>query len=291
MKNIFILLVLFECTVFSYAQADDVFPLYGAKWTETRGYDEAPKYFYCYETIGDTIIDGIKRSKLYMASAKGEGNPYLIGFFDIREKQVFFRHVPEVSMFCISANTDMLLYDFGLEKGESVSSCLYRKEVSDIDTVKLGKTDRRRYSFGGSSYWIEGMGSTNLLFDPIEVDIPISDHYHINLVNFSLNGEVLYYNPDYPEWANGNPQSVAELPSYSPVCIYTDPVSGTFRIVSSGLMNRISVYDTQGRLYKETDGGGKTDYSIDSKGFSAGVYLVKVQMQNGTEETAKVVIR
>ncbi|OAV71884.1 hypothetical protein Barb4_00325 [Bacteroidales bacterium Barb4] len=50
-------------------------------------------------------------------------------------------------------------------------------------------------------------------------------------------------------------------------------------------------YDTQGRLCKETDCGGETAYSIDSKGLSASVYLVKVQMKGGTEETVKMIVR
>ncbi|OAV72874.1 hypothetical protein Barb6_00743 [Bacteroidales bacterium Barb6] len=294
MKNIFILLVLFGCTVFSYAQ-NDVFPLYGAKWTEVHS-SEYEEYFYCYETIGDTIIDGIKRNKLYKTFIDGE-LASIIGYFDIRDKQVIFRGNSERGVnFCIPANTDILLYDFGLETGDPVSYCNqvgnYPSVISTIDTVKLGKTDRRRFRIAYESnigpYWIEGMGSTWRLFEPIEYT---TTGFNIRLVNFSLNGEVLYYNPDYPEWANGNPQSVAELPSYSPVRIYTDPVSGTFRIVSSGLMNRISVYDTQGRLCKETDCGGEADYSINSKGLPAGVYLVKVQMQNGKEETAKMIIK
>ncbi|OAV75967.1 hypothetical protein Barb7_00384 [Bacteroidales bacterium Barb7] len=73
----------------------DVFPLSGAKWTEVRRtehFDDYVEFYYCYETIGDTVIDGIKRSKIYETSVDGVGYLYLVGFIDIREKQVIFRY-------------------------------------------------------------------------------------------------------------------------------------------------------------------------------------------------------
>ncbi|OAV75108.1 hypothetical protein Barb7_01309 [Bacteroidales bacterium Barb7] len=313
MKKLLILSVFIGYAIFSYAQ-EDVFPLSGAKWTEVFVFDgddgEIPviKSYYCYETIGDTVIDGIKRSKLYQTSVDGKDIPVLVGCIDVRDRQVFFRsalgernRLGELSLSCNSDSTDLLLYDFGLEKGDSVSFCSYYgsnpEEVWRIDTIKLGKTDRRRYFFDSNPYdfpwntnfWIEGMGSVRRLFEPIAESPPT--YGYIQFVNFSVNGEVLYCSTYYPEWADGYPQSVAGLPALSPVRVYTDPVSGVFRVVSGEAISRISVYDSQGRLYKEKACGGEADYSINGKGLSAGVYIVKVRVQDGREETVKTVVK
>ncbi|OAV75442.1 hypothetical protein Barb7_00945 [Bacteroidales bacterium Barb7] len=292
MKKLFILLVLFGCTVFSYAQADDVFPLYGAKWTEASGYADGTIY-YSYETIGDTIINGIKWSNIYKSSIKGSDKEYqnLIGFIRTEGMKVIGMDNIHYNYDYNNYYNEYVLYDFGLGKGDTLRHFDYSETVVNVDTIKLlNNVERKLYLFHGTSQEvIEGVGSTKGLYGPLVHETTgMSSKI---LISFCLNGELLYLDSGHPEWANGNPQSVAELPSYSPVRVYTDPVSGTFRIVSSGLMNRISVYDTQGRLCKETDCGGEADYSINSKGLPAGVYLVKVQMQNGKEEKAKVVIR
>ncbi|OAV74771.1 hypothetical protein Barb7_01682 [Bacteroidales bacterium Barb7] len=286
MKKLLLLLVFTGCTVFSYAQEENIFPLSGAKWTEVETYSYNDKAFYfCYETIGDTIIDGIKHGKIYQTTVDGK-YPYLIGTIRIEGKKVI----------CETGDEDYVLYDFGLGKGDTLCHFSsypfdYSETILDVDTIKLlNNVERKLYRFDGRSREvIEGVGSTKGLFAPMVYDS--DDTNYKTFISFSLNGEVLYLNPEYPEWANGKPDSVAELPALSPVHIYTDPISGTFRVISGEPISRISVYNTQGRLFKETSCGGELEYVIDSKGLSAGIYIVKVRMQNGTEETVKAAIK
>ncbi len=70
--------------------------------------------------------------------------------------------------------------------------------------------------------------------------------------------------------------------------IYPNPNSGTFTI-SGSLLQKITITDTTGKLIKQLNGGLRSSLEVD--GLSAGLYLVRAQMADGSVENAKVVVQ
>jgi hypothetical protein len=122
-KLLLILLLLFLSAKTSFAQ--EVFPLSGAKWTEAITYDEGKTYnYFSYVLQGDTIEDGILRSKLYYIPDINRKDSVLMGFIHIQENKVFFKTIfneddPYASLLpifglCFEEYPVSLLYDFSL---------------------------------------------------------------------------------------------------------------------------------------------------------------------------------
>ena len=125
-----LLLLLITAGLQTALRAQEVFPTSNAKWTEVEISGEAPLLSYRYYTYyieGDTIINEIKRAKVYHCEFDNLENTKLIGFIHSDQKKVWFRLIDDYTFFtCIGSETDYLLYDFGLEKGDFVAWCEYK---------------------------------------------------------------------------------------------------------------------------------------------------------------------
>ncbi|GHT25394.1 hypothetical protein AGMMS4957_20140 [Bacteroidia bacterium] len=189
-----------------------VFPLDNATWTEKVRLANGSEKYISYSLRGDTVFDGLRRSKLYCCPNIEQDYSELIGFIHEEKGKVYFRHQKGLGwssdylMLCKNDDTDMLLYDFTLEKDAMYPGCFTIDGdafLFDTDTVFLGNTKRRRFRFyidspipfpiGFYSY-IEGMGSPKSLFGPIETIDFLTDTWK-RLISFSQNGEVLWPSP------------------------------------------------------------------------------------------------
>jgi hypothetical protein len=72
--------------------------------------------------------------------------------------------------------------------------------------------------------------------------------------------------------------------------LYPNPVKGNNCTVNtdSGI-EKIVIYTLSGAKIKELKGNNATQQTIDVEGFSAGVYLVQIKLDNGKENTAKLI--
>ncbi|MBA2408092.1 MAG: T9SS type A sorting domain-containing protein [Chitinophagales bacterium] len=205
------------------------FPDTLASWSEAGGgCDEPGNPTWCsydgfhFELAHDTIIDskvytllGYQQSYSYDAIFNGsfwdyfEGN-YLLFFPGnivgaIREdssKKVWFRALynsftvggfPTMQTF--PQDTDILIYDFNLQVGDTVDWKAYSQVVEAIDSIQLLNTDWRKiYQFDWGDFWIEGIGSNLGLFGAYNGP-PFEGGYE--LLCFKKDSILLYENLGY----------------------------------------------------------------------------------------------
>lgn len=167
----------------------------------------------------DTIINSIAYKKLYMFydSVFIKSKATVIG--GIREdesKKVYYKgkkiHPLKPSTSIITNNgghegDEVLLYDFGVKIGDilKIDNLTMPDEnltVASIDTVLIGNTYRKEFSFKHGNYpypgvkWIESIGSIRgLLFT--SGSTPTNGLYN-DLICFKYNNEPLYFNNSYP---------------------------------------------------------------------------------------------
>ena len=129
---------------------------------------------------GDTLIKNMKYSKLYEVNGT---NIELLNFIGgIREdssKKVYF--VGDLlfdNYVCSDEHIDsieILLYDFGLNVGDSIKNKNFecaKEIIYEIDSVYYAEKYRKRLTIQrnnmtNDNYWIEGVGSTKGLFYPL----------------------------------------------------------------------------------------------------------------------------
>lgn len=214
MKTKIFILILWAITLSTYSQAES--SSRNSQWKYYFQQETAKSYFYFY-TEGDTIIDNISRAKLYVASDNSSKGSYLAGFLHTAEKKGYFRYQEEENYSLIDGfyglnleyETDYLIYDFSLEKGDEFKLHLPEQEIkfyiSDVDSIETNSIKRKRYTIRNSpeseqilTYWIEGVGSTDGLFYQ-ELEHWITCECFKLFVCCSEDGETLYLNPEFNE--------------------------------------------------------------------------------------------
>ncbi|MDR0834161.1 MAG: T9SS type A sorting domain-containing protein [Candidatus Symbiothrix sp.] len=310
-KIIFITLFFLFANYNVYSQ--DVFPLENAKWKELLHLDSdsddplPPDKYISYSLQGDTIIDVVKRSKLYYSPDIEYDDSVLIGFIHIDAEKVFFRANTEIELSEYNLmlkdktpNKDLLLYDFSLDEKDLLS---YKYSgfggtytLSEIDLVSLGEKERRQFVFSLDRqpavkiYWIEGLGSTHSLFDPI-IKIP-TEGWRSSLICFSQNDEVLWLSPNWidchtsklPQW-NG----FDKIEGFEGGSIYY--VAESRLIVSSLPMQQIQIYNLNGILLQNIPLNGELHYSLSNHSLISGIYTATIRLQTGVVKTEKIIVK
>lgn len=170
-----------------------------------------------YSMHGDTVINSILYKKIYggldINKIKGaiREEDKRIYYLDFTDRSGYLSLVKPLSpdiKECVShqkANSEgeFLLYDFNNKKiGDMLFNSRYGTTITNIDSILVGQTYRKRYEYGswqyGKDYAIEGIGSVKTgLFDAIS-DIPLCGGiFGWEFVCFSQNNESIYQNPDY----------------------------------------------------------------------------------------------
>ena len=294
---------------FYYNVLGQVFPLENANWTELLifeyelldGASQPENQYISYSIQGDTIVDDVKRSKLYYSSNVAPNNSILIGFIHTDEGKVYFRQKEDIDLFsiylmlCKTEVQDILLYDFTLAINDPLKTpCDTESDLflSEIDFIPLGNAERKRYHFirdnipSWKKEWVEGMGSTLNLFDPIE--IIMADGYYKKLICFSMNNEVLWLSPDFSDCSphTGKPEPIKT----ASINIYPNPMNDALLITSSIPLQRIQIYNTNGGLLQDYDANVEFQYFLKKQTLSDGTYVVKITLQNGDIKVEKIII-
>jgi len=222
MKKSTLFLFLASLSILSYSQKYVPFPTENAEWN--IAYSTGPNYPYGittsllqYSLRGDTIINEIGYNKICLNIGTRELPVYrLVGFLREMNKQIFYigsgyinaaywinpqkmKWIKECSSAQLN-NNELMLYDFNVKEGESVQWGYNGDIIDKIDSVLIGQSYRKRYSFKNSNNLvIEGIGSVvKGLFDKAT---PITTCGGSNMdsehICFSKNGETVYHNPAF----------------------------------------------------------------------------------------------
>lgn len=89
------------------------------------------------------------------------------------------------------------------------------------------------------------------------------------------------------------PNSVAENENNAAVSIYPNPTNADFTISLAGVhtIQQVKLYDVTGRLVKTVSGLNTQTFTMNTSELHSGVYFSRVQLNNKTEITKKVILK
>lgn len=252
-----------------------------------------------YQFIADTLVGEKNYQKLSYKSTSCN-NFIFVGTALIRSegRNKIYALTPDCRLdlpFC-SAKREVLLYDFSLNKGDSIINYLQSKKIGNgdtstrkivsriinVDTVLIyGKLRKRlavNYSdsnrITGNDYWIEGIGSTRHPLSPLITETAICFEFSIRLSCFkgiSISGSNCL-------------SAVEDNFLVSKITLYPNPANDLLRVTfatNADILKKILITDVSGRLLKNITVQAD-ELTIDIKDLSAGFYFLRVQTENGT---------
>lgn len=206
----------------------------------------------------------------------------------------------EDKVFYVPPNsTEGLLYDFGLQAGDSVyvrnmfcGDLDVPLSVFNVDTVEYYGVSRKRWFLSQYGYvndvWLEGIGS---LFGPIHtaysycIACPVWD-----LLCYHESGELFYRMP-YAESCFEPTVSLDEKTNEK-ATITPNPVNRgqPFRIVLKKNAEQVSIFNASGVPVETFDVAGRDHLEIKTASYPAGLYLVKILSFGNRAGTYKVMV-
>ena len=181
-------------------------------------------------------------------------------------KKVFFYYA--------SANSECLLYDFGLTVGDSLGGGCFGFSpctiVTSIDSILVGSNYRKKFNLSSASYSIiEGIGSTSGLLEPL---CPFE--YSGTLICFTQNGQTLF--PDTTTSCEIITH-INEIKYLSAFTIFPNPfyTFTTLQVSIEFVNSEVIIYDTYGKIVKQQMIHDKT-VIINRNGLGNGIYFFKV---------------
>jgi len=170
-------------------------------------------------------------------------------------KKVWFRKLNDTSEFNIDAayyfpiDSDILLYDFNIEVGDSLSWTPYEQKLIQMDSIQLLDGNwRKEFVFNTGEAWIEGIGSTFGLFGSYESPPFEGGHF---LSCFRQNDSLLleslsFYSKDCDHVFTG----ISEVSSHQAINIAPNPTNDFITFDLSDFLNEkfsITIYNSSGQ--------------------------------------------
>lgn len=249
-----------------------------------------------YYTDGDTIAFG---------------NQYKIldGYHYISRKFLLREDVPEKKVYLNvtlpgGQNDEYLLYDFGLNEGDSIRmfnpvtpfpedlgyfkvDSIRMKPILDNQQGKFfyfSNTISNSEGFGYLPVWVEGVGSLSI------VTAPGGDPNYFGvgqLACFWKNSNLYFHdnqmNIDCNSFLKTNDAEKSKNHN-----IYPNPVRDELFIKPNQIIDEIKVIDTKGQLIFKSSGNLKNDFKIRTTHWPAGVYFIQIR-SNGTISNQKII--
>lgn len=262
------------------------------------------EYNYVYYLNGTEIIEDKEYVKMYKkgiveyswydpppVGCEGtDSYEYLQGLFRQEDRKIIMRE----------GNTDVMIYDFDLDVGDTLPSSpiLYEENiyVTAIDSIIVGESYRKVFTlsdgfWGTTGQMIEGIGATKGFLDGIPAYF-----YPEELVCFSLDGAIYYENPE--TWAPcdmfvGIEESALSSSSFE---IFPNPTSGLVTIKAENMkISEISIIvtDITGRNLKNEIWNSDQNTlvkSLDLSAYSPGMYFITLLGNNGEFISSKKIL-
>ena len=280
MKKISIVLTLLLVGLSTYSQEYFPMPDSGAIWNHNIVNSESTHYIssrFRLGTIGDTIINSKEYSKIYRLHEIDFDLSQATYVGAIREEN---KKVYAITTW--DDEPEVLLYDFGVEVGDIITSNAMNGymsipvEVLAIDTVELLDGTLRKRIDIGVDHWIEGIGSLSGLFTPITSLLTnytspyLKCFYHneapvyIDAYTSSLYCETCFCVIDTPSYEMDNALEVYPNPFLNELYIKTT-IQGNFEF---------KIYNSKGIVVKEDRKVSSNIINLEH--LPCGVYLIQI---------------
>lgn len=190
-------------------------------------------------------------------------------------------------------DSDIILYDFNLNAGDTVSWKPFSNIVSAVDSIQLLNGEwRRRITFNNyySDYWIEGIGSDLGLFGSYQLA-----HWYFNYCKlncFRIGNTLLYdtyslsINCDQPYLG------MDDLKPETDFSLFPNPAANSVNLFSNQKKDsEFSIINTLGQTMKEISlpaGSRRETFSLEN--IPSGIYFCVLRTEDGKIAQQKLVV-
>jgi len=288
--SIIILGVLFSFLTFG----QEYYPMVveGKQWnnlTEGFVYPGMPTPYstQTYKISGDTIVNNINCSKLYLSEEEYPVSWELKGY-------VWEDDSKKVWMTLEGWGTDCLMYDFSIQEQDSIMVGFDPEEnylrVDSISIVEINNEPRKKYWLSScmsnfyTETWIEGIGSDKGLMWSNSVSI-VGSEFHL-LCAHDPGDVLIYMNPTY-EVCYLNTVSIDETEEEF-ISLYPNPTKDYIQL--SGLNNHdfsFEISSNNGQVLKSGKSTSKSKIWVND--LPAGMYILKIDPLAGTPYYSKFI--
>jgi hypothetical protein len=261
-------------------------------WTESIGIcgftGSCDIYDFTRSISGDTVINGLSYQRVITSgthSVYDLDSQAIVLVEPYTGETEFIREEDQLLYwYRVHNDSEIILADFDLAVGDTAVSrlCQNNVTVDHIDTLYLGSEPRRRYWFqpgnDNHNFLIEGVGANGGLFtNPCS---EIGFEYGSSLHCFAQDGAMIVIDTAECEAATAVDNPV----SYKSLFVYPNPCYDELQVqLPDGLTGSLTleIFNSTGQLVNasmlQSDGEGK----VNMKGFSAGVYYVRIMSMEG----------
>jgi len=247
-------------------------------WTVVESINLGASGTSIYKFQGDTIIIGNNYKKLYFTSDSTMTTWYYCGAFREDSTKKVYRQ---------SSPYDILYYDFGLSKNDTVTvhGLFYNPlmVVDSVDTVTLITGEKRKaiYLHDSVNYcndeWIDGIGS---ILGILNVDASCAIDVYYNLNCFIENDTLKYHTSFYPT-CYYNTEGINENIINNIVTIYPNPTKDNLTIeTNSNTAQKLEITNLIGQTIYTSYINKKA--TINTSVFAKGVYVLKLSSDKET---------
>jgi hypothetical protein len=310
MRKLFVLITLIigtHASLFSQEYEYVPFPDSAAIWSEVfywphREWEEGEVTYERFALTGeDTVLNDKIYKKLYLfydTVFKIDVTECIGGIREDSLKRIYYAGKRIHSLKPLIDFDEVILYDFSLKVGDTIMvDSMYNVDgytvVESIDTVQIGNTLRKRFSFDYAiPQWIEGIGCrSGLLYAGRDyLSAGVSDDNR--LMCFFQNDTLVFHAEQFEDCFTLE-TSINQVGVESDLNIYPNPVFGDVLIFNwnSSNAHTIEIYSNIGDRIEKLDVEGKTSITFSTIGLTAGCYYYKATTLNGEYITGKFVVR
>ena len=277
--------------------------LYGASIVILKGSEFPPNPcgYYSFGIIGDTIINSITYHKIYVL---GDTTLNVVNskyYGAIREDSI--KKIHFIKYNC--NNEEIILYDFSKNVNDNfktkigyewceIPEGIHNETIKSVDTVLIDNEFRKKinlYTSYNDDNWIQGIGSLNDLFYPINTLRITTCICSWELVCFKQDDKVLYLNPQYNSCfpTVGINEIIKKNNSFS---IFPNPVSEISLIKwnETNQFTKLEIFDVLGRTIQKIRVVNVKSITINKNLFNEGIYFIILSDRKGNNYTGKFII-
>jgi hypothetical protein len=236
-------------------------------------------------TQGDTIINNHSYLKFYSETGS---------YYAIRQenKKIYAKYFDQ--------SQEFLLYDFNVNKGDTIHSAAQRGYisrlpiVSDVDSVQLYNGEyRKRFIVNGYDTWTEGIGSINGFDYPTREIATCNCNSSFELISFAREKVLSFYNTALCAYSNccqGLTDNVKDIQEQQKVFdIYPNPTKDviTVKFGSNIAKSNFELFDLQGKIVISVS-IDETNNTIHLNQLPNGIYFYKISADGKSLQTGKI---
>lgn len=253
-----------------------------------------------YYLNGDTLINGINYKKLYSC----DYSPSLYNLFylgGMREDSLnrIYVYVDSNNFTfnpIIQPNTEYLVYDFGLNVGDTIRLFNMQDSIlilQTVDSVFIGNRYRKRWQLvdefnSPKKVWIDGIGDITGLFFPLEHCFEETQM----LTCFEEYEGILWSNPGLQGidcFSVGIEENIQEI---NKVSVNPNPTSGKLNIELAEIPKEtvlVELYDISGRLIKLDEFFNQSNFSLELTDLQNGIYILNIKSTKEFNKSIKII--